>query len=540
MVQVEPLTALKSSEENFADDGDEAVSPGQTGMQILESAGASAGQSHQASSYFGVIDIGSNSVRLVVYSGLSRVADSIFNEKILCGLGSEVGTTGRMGDEAVAHALSSLKRFRTLTDHMEVSKIDVVATAATRDAENGADFVAQVLSETGFKVNVIAGVEEARLSALGVISGDPTARGIMGDLGGGSLELARMRKGKVLETISLPIGSLRLVSKFGSDRMAMKAYLDDVFAEIDWLDKARGEGLYVVGGSWRNMAKLMMHEQYTPLPVLHGFKVRRSDMRNYATRISRLAPEHIPFAGQLSQRRRDVLPVAALTLSRLIKRIRPDEVHVSSYGLREGVIYDRLPKKIQKQDPFLHQCRDIATERCRFAEHADVLFDWTRHIFRQSVFESIEKRDRLHMAVCLLSDVAWRGHPDFRAEKAVETILHGQFVGVSHKGRAYIALALNEIYGASLDAPEIGSILALLSAAQMMDARLLGSAIRLGQRLSGGARRGLDVSKLIRKQNEIILSLAADDAALASEVVMRRLEALSQLAGLTPKLEIRP
>ena len=488
--------------------------------------------------YLAVIDIGSNSVRLVVFSGRTRVPSTVFNEKIMCGLGAEVGVTGQMAVKAMASAMSTLKRFKALCDQMQVSETIVVATAAVRDAENGSDFVARVFEETGFEIGVIPGSEEGRLAGLGVLSGEPVATGVVGDLGGGSLELARVQDGTVVNTISLPLGPLRLVSRFGSNHQRIKKHLREEFRSIPWLKGSRNNNLYMVGGAWRNLAKLMMGEKFYPLPILHGFTVTRSEMVHYCRRIGQMGAENIPFGAYLPQRRREILPVAAIILQELLSVMKAPNASISAYGLREGLIFDKLSKTEQQMDPFLHTCRVLAEERCRFAEHAEVIFDWSRPLFR--TVESTRQRTKLHMAICLLGDIAWRGHPDFRAEKAVESVLHGNFVGVSHTERAFIAVALNQAYGAPLDVPHMSQILTLLQVKEITEARMMGAALRLAQRLSGGTVAALMVSQLRVTKKYLWLGVPSHYKDITNEVVEKRLSHLARLMGRSSAVEFPP
>jgi exopolyphosphatase/guanosine-5'-triphosphate,3'-diphosphate pyrophosphatase len=486
--------------------------------------------------YLAVIDIGSNSVRLVVFSGRSRVPSTVFNEKLMCGLGAEVGRTGKMDERAVASALSTLKRFRALCEQMNVGEILLVATAAVRDASNGEEFVARVFEETGFTISVIEGGEEGRLAGLGVLSGEPTAHGIVGDLGGGSLELARVEKGAVLQTVSLPLGPLRLISKFDNDQRQIRMHLREEFAKIDWLTSSAPQNFYMVGGAWRNIAKLMMREKATPLPILHGYSSSRSELANYCRRLCQLEPSNIPFARDLPQRRLDALPVASIILQELLSRTKAQNGLVSAYGLREGLIFDKLPESEQCLDPFLHTCRVLSEERCRFAEHAEVIYDWTRPLFKKAVPHKKLQR-KLHFAICLLGDIAWRGHPDFRAEKAVESILHGNFVGVSHAERAFIAVALNQAYGAPIDASHLSHILTLLKINEIIEARMMGAALRLAQRLSGGTATALMVSRLRITKTNLWLGVPVSYTDVANAVVSKRLSHLAQLMGLKSAIE---
>ncbi|UTW53891.1 Ppx/GppA family phosphatase [Kordiimonas sp. SCSIO 12610] len=491
----------------------------------------------QQTEYKAVIDIGSNSVRLVVFSGLSRVPDVIFNEKIMCGLGAEVGTTGAMGEDAMELAVTALKRYRHLCEQMGVVDIDTIATAAARDADNGADFVRRVQDEAGLDVKIISGDEEGRLAGLGVLAGQPNATGIMGDLGGGSLELARMKSGTIHETVSLPIGPLRLRAAYGNHLPSIKKHIQAAFEKVEWLDKASSEDIYLVGGAWRNICKLMLWERANNLTILHGYKIPHRELTTYCRRLVSLNPDDIPFANNLPSKRRDVLPIAALILSELVKFLRAKHATVSTYGIREGFVFDQLNEDERGKDPFLYSCRVLAEERCRFPEHADVIYDWTRPLFEKPVFLS-NQMERLHMAICLLSDIAWRGHPDFRAEKAVELVLHGNFVSITHKERAFVAVALNQAYGAPIEALQSTRILSLLSIPEIMEARIMGSAIRLAQRLSGGAVFGLENSSMELSKRTVYLAISHKNKEILSSVVEKRFKQLAILMGKTPMIKV--
>ncbi|MBL4790359.1 MAG: hypothetical protein JKY60_15410 [Kordiimonadaceae bacterium] len=281
----------------------------------------------------------------------------------------------------------------------------------------------------------------------------------------------------------------------------------------------------------------MMREQSRPLHVLHGFKTSKTDMTAYCKRLSKLDSADIPFGGSLPPRRREIIPTAALMLLELIYATKPKEVIASGYGLREGLLFEKLKTEERKQDPFLFSCQALAYERSRFAEHASVIFQWTRPIFKPQSRNPV-LRDRLQYAVCLLSDIAWRGHPDFRAEKAVEAVLHGNFVGVSHSDRAYIAVALNQAYGASIDVPHIAPILPLLEIEDVMDARVMGAALRLAQRLSGGTVKILTVSELRLSKTKLYLGIPKEFEDTANDIVLRRVRKLAQLVGRKAKIEI--
>lgn len=489
-------------------------------------------------SYRAVIDIGSNSVRMVIYTGMDRVSDVIFNEKMLCGLGEEVGRSGALGGKAVEMALRALRRFKALALQMDVQDILAIATAAVRDASNGGEFVERVKVECDLDIKILSGEEEALYAGYGAISSCPDALGIVGDLGGGSLELARLAGGKVHEKSSLPIGPFRLVAQFDHDYAAIKGYLKEVFSAIDWLPFVKNQQFYLVGGAWRTIGKILMRERSLALPVLQGFSIPHQDMAVFSKRLSRLDPEYFPHSNLVVNKRLEILPIAALVLRMALKAINPCDVIYTSYGLREGLLYSKLPSDIQKIDPFLFSCQVLSHERSRFPEHADLLFQWTRPLFRGQDL-AVKDRDRLHHCVCLLSDIAWRGHPDFRAEKAVEAVLHGHFIGVSHAERAFVAVALNQAYGAPIDSAEVSCVLGLMKLTEILDSRVLGAALRLAHRLSGGTAVGLQKSHIMIREELLVLELGAQDQDLISSVVERRLNQLGQLLGRQTRIDIK-
>src|SRR5918998_5198028 len=156
-----------------------------------------------------IVDIGSNSIRLVVYDGLDRIPSVIFNEKVMAGLGESLSQSGALSEASQDRAVAALRRFALLAKQMGVKRARVVATAAVRDASNGAAFLKRVRA-TGFKPEVLSGEQEAMMAGQGVLSGIPEADGIVGDLGGGSLELVDVADGTVRNKASLPFGVLRL------------------------------------------------------------------------------------------------------------------------------------------------------------------------------------------------------------------------------------------------------------------------------------------------------------------------------------------
>jgi exopolyphosphatase / guanosine-5'-triphosphate,3'-diphosphate pyrophosphatase len=196
-----------------------------------------------------VVDIGSNSVRLVAYEGLTRAPTPIFNEKVLCGLGRGVAKTGKLPEDGVRQALQALARFRTLIDLMGIKRVYVLATAAARDAKNGKAFIAEAETIIGTHIELISGQREARLSAMGVIAGFHKPDGIVGDLGGGSLELIDVNGHKLGKGTSVQLGGLALTDSSGGSMKKAEKIVKDNLAAAKLDGKKRD--FYAVGGTWR-------------------------------------------------------------------------------------------------------------------------------------------------------------------------------------------------------------------------------------------------------------------------------------------------
>lgn len=466
-----------------------------------------------------VIDVGSNSVRLVVYDGLHRAPYPVFNEKVLCGLGRSLDQTGKLDAEAVDHAVRTVRRFVELLRAMQVADIEVVATAAVRDAANGDDFVSKIEQQTGAVIRVLSGTEEARFSSLGVLSACPDAEGIMGDLGGGSLELVALRDGATAQASTLPIGPLRLRNIATKPRRL----IDDALAGLNWLPAVAGGDLHVVGGAWRALGRIHMARTGYPLKVLHGLALPAADMETLARLISGLGRTSLKRISGVPKERLDTLPLAALILSRLLRVAQPARVVFSAYGLREGLLFDKLAETRRAEDPLLDLCRRAAQRRARFPEHADELMRWIDPLF---VGETSEQR-RLRHAAAVLSDIAWRAHPEYRAESALTDILHGPFVGVDHAGRAWLALSVHARYTGSNGGNYTRPARIIIDQDGAAVARQVGLALRLGHTLSGGVPGLLDRSRLQLTGENLILD-ATGSAELIGDVVERRLETLAR------------
>jgi exopolyphosphatase / guanosine-5'-triphosphate,3'-diphosphate pyrophosphatase len=483
-----------------------------------------------------VVDVGSNTVRLVVYDGRRRAPSPVFNEKILCGLGRGVAITGELGAEAMDRALAALQRFRALCRQIEVTQIMAVATAAVREATNGPDFVARAEVALGAKITVLTGSREAELTALGVISGIPDADGVVGDLGGGSLELVDVRHGRIKTAVTLPLGPLRLIDLSGGSMTRARRLVDETLDGCDVMAELQARDFYAVGGAWRNLARMHMEQNAHPLTILHHYRVPREDFRSVANLVAGLSPASLHAIRAVARSRAETLPYGAMVLERILARGKARDVVTSVFGVREGVIHASLTKGKREADPLLSACWDFARRYARSPAHERELIDWTDRIFGEG--ESNVER-RLRHAACLLADISWRTSPDYRGSRAVTVISQAAFVGIDHPGRAFLALTVFFRYEGvtSDDAPP--DMMRLVDEVTLARARQLAAALRLAYVLTAAMpgvlpRIGLEdeCGKTLR------LKLPESLADLQGEPVDKRLAQLAQLMQRQPELAL--
>lgn len=481
-----------------------------------------------------VIDIGSNSIRMVVYDGAARTPQVLFNEKWVCALGQGLDSSGRLNPEGVPQAVAALARFVRLARAMGAEAIDVLATAAVRDADDGPEFVAAVEKRCGVAVTVLPGTREALLSAQGIRCAIPDADGTVADLGGGSLELAAIDHGRVGgATATLPLGVLRLAEAGGSGSGAVAQAIDRHLGGVEWLDGGRNRTLFAAGGALRALGLMLMAHVGHPLHVLDNFTLERAEAVRLLDLIARQSRKSIEKVMGVSRRRIAHLPTAALVLDRLLVRVRPSRLVFSAWGMREGRFFERLPPAVRRQDPLIAACTRMAAAVGRFPAHAAELMAWMTPLFPDE--SAAERRQRL--AACLLGDLFWSEHPDYRAEQAFLRVIRMPVMGLDHPGRAALALAVTARYQGDEEAEFTLPARRLLDEEGQRRARLIGLALRLAHTVTGGVPGLLRRTRLIKERNVLVFALPRD-AAFAPDLGDRRGERLARAAYLD-RFEIR-
>ncbi|OXT01515.1 exopolyphosphatase [Notoacmeibacter marinus] len=428
-----------------------------------------------------IVDIGSNSVRLVIFEGVTRAPTLFFNEKLLAGLGRSLVDTGKLNDDGVDAALQSFSRFRALADQAGATDVHVIATAAAREAENGEEFIAEAQKRLGTEIRVLSGREEAYYAALAVKAHFYKPVGIAGDLGGGSLELVRVNGDHPEQGITLPLGGLRLSDVTDGDPQKAAAVAARELQRAPFLKEAAGTDFFAVGGTWRNLARLHMSTIDYPLSVLHEYAIDAQDPATIAFLKTVATGDLDRFDGidDVSKNRRALLPYGAAVLLEIIAAMKPKRVMTSGVGVREGYLFSLLDDEDRDDDPLLVGARELAILRARSVKHAEELANWTDAAFAAFKLEETEDERRLRRATCLIADLGWRAHPDYRGMQSMNVIAYSSLTAIGHDGRAFLALANFYRYNGVKDDGWSADLLKLMNERLVHRARTLGLLMRV-------------------------------------------------------------
>lgn len=484
-------------------------------------------------SHYGVIDIGSNSIRLVVYDDLSRSPFPRFNEKSMVALGGGLDENGGFTKATISTALHVIMRFAAISRAMNVPRVDVLATEATRKAANGAEFVRAIQKKTGLKVRILSGEEEATYTALGVVSGFFQPKGLVGDIGGGSLEVAEVIGDRVGDrTASMPLGALPVKAMLQDGIDSAKEKIDAI------LDRAMPPLLtepvfYAIGGGWRALARVHIAQNDVPITVVHGYDVAAKELSALAKRVSKMGPEQVAELADVPSRRIDTMAASALVLWRVLRKLKPDRLVFSAFGLREGWLYSQLETDEQYRDPLLEGAQAIGLPVARVADFSAALGRWTDTLFPG---ESQHDR-RLRLSVCTLTDIAWRDHQKIRGTESFLRLLQFPFIGITHPERAFLAVSILARYGGKVDDMVKSKVGTLLTPSEIQKAEILGRVLLLGHRFSASVPEILDHARLRFDADAVRLEVLDPESVPDTEAVHSRLRQLAKVAGVS-KAEI--
>ena len=481
-----------------------------------------------------VVDLGSNSVRLVVFEGLGRNPVAVFNEKAVLRLGRGLEASGRLNEEAVVQALQVMQRYNAIARAMGADPFEVLATAAVRDASNGPDFVAELQTRMpGVPIRILSGEQEADFAAAGTICGIPGADGVLADIGGGSLEVVRLARGRRFEAQTLKLGVIRLADRAKQDVERARLLAEQDLATVPWLATAAAPDLYAVGGAWRALARMHIARAGYPLGIVHHYTIAADEARQFTTTVAEAPRRVLERMAEGSRKRVDDLPYAAVVLRRLLRITGARRVVFSANGLREGWYMDLLPAEIRDEDPLLAAGHDYARRLGREPDLPPALIAWTAPLFpdEPAVFR------RLREAACWMSDIGHRDHPEYRAEQAFLRIFRQPGVGLDHHARAFLGLALALRYEAEPDAAFLAPARQLLTTADQRRAEILGHALRLAYTLSAGTMTLLQATRL-DVGSTLTLRLSTGSGVFEGESVTRRLQRLASTLALSAQTRV--
>ena len=487
-----------------------------------------------------VIDIGSNSVRLVTYERLSRSPAPIFNEKALCGLGSGLGETGRLNDKAVDDAMAVIRRFKAISDQLGSVQLLVLATAAAREATNGDTFIKKVEAVCGTEPLLLSGADEARYSGYGILSGFYKPDGIMGDMGGGSLEIADIANNKVGEGATYPLGGLRLQDMSGKSALKAMQIAEQLLAKSPILAAGKERPFYAIGGTWRSLAYLHMRQNNYPLRVLHHYEVPAKKMASFCEQVVKTELGQIRQIEVVSKNRAQLLPYGAAVLLKVIEEMKPASVIISALGVREGLLYEQLSAEQCQEDGLLAGAEDLSLLRSRSPMNTFELIEWTATLFSSAGLVERDDQARLRKAACLLSDLGWRAHPDYRGEQCLNTIAHAAFISIDHPGRAFIALSAYLRHEGPQDSAALPALTALLDNPDMrLRAHLLGLAFRIAHLICASMSGTLLKTHFSREGDTLFLNMDKSLAAHLGERLNRRMMQMKKLIDIKTEIRLR-
>ncbi|PIE14554.1 MAG: exopolyphosphatase [Rhodobacterales bacterium] len=487
--------------------------------------------SSRSLSRVGVVDVGSNSVRLVVFDGAARSPAYFFNEKIMCSLGAGLAETGRLNPSGRVRALAAIRRFQRLAEGMGTGPLTAVATAAVRDAEDGMEFRDLVEEQTGLKLHVIDGREEARLSAQGVLLGWPGAYGLVCDIGGASMELAEISQGKVGNRVTSPLGPLQLKNLKGGKK-GRKSHIRGIVEQLHTEMGPQHNRLFLVGGSWRAIARIDMERRGYPLQVLHEYRMSAKSVSATARFIAEHDPNDLRARCGVSSSRMALVPIAAEVLKQVVRTFRPRDIAISSYGIREGMLYEQMPQTLRDRDPLIEASWFAEAKDARIPGFGRTLFSFVQPLFKSASPERL----RLIKAACLLHDVSWRAHPDYRAETCFDNATRANLGGLRHSERVFLGLALLHRYSNSRTGTRFEPMYDLLAESDQQAAEVVGKAMRFGAMLWLRKDADMGKMKLYPKKKVLELRLSDDASPLFGEVAEARFNSLANALGADPKV----
>ena len=474
----------------------------------------------------GIIDIGSNSIRLVVFDGPRRSPLYLYNEKVFFRLGLQ--SFGKKAfDNATLKAVSRIiNRYVAICQNMEIHKIIMFGTSALREASNSDVLVEEIRKNTSICVDVISGEKEAFYAAQGILLGFPNAEGIICDLGGNSVEFANICKRVIAECNSTLLGPLaitKLENKIEDiDRYIRKQLLGAVNANA-----AKDKPFFLIGGSWRAIAKIHMQRTQYPLKIIQGYKVKSKKIKKTLEFIqdSSFITKYDEI--NISADRLELLPLSARLLEIIIDELQIKTLTFSSFGVREGFLYHNLSEAEKKKDPLIEAAKFFEKKETRFPNMSKHTFKWISPLYENLP----RKTKRVILAATKLHDIAWIAHPDYKTEMCLELVTRSNISGLSHKERVFLAMILLFRHKAKPEKVFNSKLFKIVSKKKRKIARVLGKGLKLASTVLGELSL-FDKIDFRLKAHEVELCFQSKIDFVNGEVVERRIQELNKALKL--------
>ncbi len=489
-------------------------------------------QAPERSAPYGLLDMGSNSLRLVIYEPRFPWPRVYLDEKTMAALGHGLAETGRLDPRNQSIALESLKRFSALVRSTKVARVDAVATAAVRDASNGPEFVEQAQAVFGHPIKVAPGPQEALWGIKGVIAGAPEAQGIFADMGGGSLQVGLVDPRKDGLRQSFPMGALRLLEQCKGDSAKAHALIQRALERLSWLEQGKGKSLYLVGGAWRALALTHMRDTGYPLTMVHGYNLKVEKVLPWLTMLKEASEKTLKALPIRQTRRRATLPFAAASLIALIEATRVSRIQFSAFGIRQGIMFDQVLDQAIWQSPeqlYHYAATSLFRGGNRYGEDlGQALLRWIPwQLIDAGVPSAAAKETAL-----IMSDVGWDYHSERRASDVVLDVLHTRDLPLSHKDRVFVSLVLTTRHGADHRTTIAPDLLHLLRDQEIKAARALGLILRFAYKCSGATQAVLLRSRLEIQGDSLVLHLGSSLDGLTTQGLKDNLAKLAKRLGM--------
>ena len=455
-----------------------------------------------------------------------RVPRLIYSEKVFCSLAKNLEIDNKIPKKNFKQAINVIKRFYKIAADIGSNEVIIFATAAVREAENGVKLKKEIESITKKEMIVLSENDEVKLSSQGVLSSFPNANGIIADLGGGSLELSFVINGVIQNYRSLKIGVVRFLNLFLKDKNGFEKSIKKELNKITWFKGDPDTTLYLVGGSFRSLAKLHIWATDYPLSIVHGYTIKKDEALNVIDLASNVRSKTIKEIPDIEQERSKTIPVAGQILKFLLKKIYLKKIIFCSQGLREGFIFSLLPPEEKKVDPLIFSSKKISKNFDNSFFDGELIFNWLQPIFQNEN----ENFKRIRLALSHLSELSyWQNFKDIQANYALNTVLYYPFLSITHEQRVFLAMSIYISCGGKLLNTDILKFSRLLKKDATNAARVLGQSIKLSYLVSGGLYKNLEKFRIEAKNNEIFLITPNKKILKTSTKIQKTLKKISKL-----------